>query len=108
MHYDQDRLLTVMEVKRAQSFPDEEVLVGTAVQAFKIVGNSVDRTVSLAWGLSIREAHYGRGGVMGGGNDVAKKEEKRGDRDADVDVVMGKEPELLSQSQSMAMELELR
>ena len=56
MHWDQHRLLTVMEVRRAQSFPDDEVFVGAAAKAFKVVGNSVDRTVALAWGLVIREA----------------------------------------------------
>ncbi|KAI5793813.1 S-adenosyl-L-methionine-dependent methyltransferase, partial [Peziza echinospora] len=56
MHYDQHRLLTVMEVRRVQSFPDDEVLLGGAVKTFKIVGNSVDRMVAVAWGVSIREA----------------------------------------------------
>ncbi|KAF8461061.1 S-adenosyl-L-methionine-dependent methyltransferase, partial [Kalaharituber pfeilii] len=56
MHWDQHRLLTVMEVRRVQSFPDDEVLLGNASKAFRIVGNSVDRTVALAWGLAIREA----------------------------------------------------
>lgn len=45
-----------MEARRAQGFPDEEVLIGGPAQAFKIVGNSVARAVSLAWGLSVREA----------------------------------------------------
>lgn len=61
MHWDQHRLLTVMEVRRVQSFPDEEVLLGNAAKAFRIVGNSVDRAVALAWGLAMREAWQGRG-----------------------------------------------
>lgn len=60
MHWDQHRLLTVMEVRRVQSFPDDEVLLGSAARAFRIVGNSVDRAVALAWGLAIREAWQGR------------------------------------------------
>lgn len=60
MHWDEHRLLTVMEARRVQSFPDEEVLLGVAAKAFRIVGNSVDRAVALAWGLAIREAWLGR------------------------------------------------
>jgi DNA (cytosine-5)-methyltransferase 1 len=56
LHWDQQRPLTVMEVRRAQSFPDEEVITGTPKMQWKIVGNSVARTVSLALGLSLREA----------------------------------------------------
>jgi DNA (cytosine-5)-methyltransferase 1 len=45
-----------MEARRAQSFPDEEVLVGNPREKWKVVGNSVSRAVSLALGLSLREA----------------------------------------------------
>ena len=53
-------MLTVMDVRRVQSFPDEEVLVGNAYQGFRIVGNSVDRRVALSWGMAIREAWWGK------------------------------------------------
>lgn len=66
MHWEEHRLLTVMEVKRVQSFPDREVLLGNPAKAFRIVGNSVDRRVALAWGLAIREAWWGRGGGVDG------------------------------------------
>ncbi|KAG0644907.1 DNA (cytosine-5)-methyltransferase 1 [Hyphodiscus hymeniophilus] len=56
LHWDQNRCLTVMEGRRAQSFPDEEVLVGSENQRMKIIGNSVDRSVSLSLGLSLRTA----------------------------------------------------
>ncbi|KAH0538515.1 hypothetical protein FGG08_004902 [Glutinoglossum americanum] len=56
VHWDQHRLLTVMEARRAQSFPDDEVLIGIASAQWKIVGNSVARTVALALGMSVREA----------------------------------------------------
>ena len=56
LHWDQSRILTVMEARRAQSFPDEDVLVGLPAVQWKIVGNSVARTVALALGLSLREA----------------------------------------------------
>ncbi|KAK3052630.1 hypothetical protein LTR09_006111 [Extremus antarcticus] len=54
LHWSQDRSLTVMEVRRAQGFPDEDVIIGSAPQQVYIVGNSVDRNVALALGLSLR------------------------------------------------------
>ncbi|WEW60595.1 DNA-methyltransferase [Emydomyces testavorans] len=56
LHWRESRLLTLMEVRRAQGYPDSEVLIGRAAQQWKIVGNSVARQVALALGLSIREA----------------------------------------------------
>ena len=56
LHWDQHRSLTVMEARRAQSFPDNEVVLGNPPQQSKIIGNSVDRSVALALGLSLREA----------------------------------------------------
>jgi DNA (cytosine-5)-methyltransferase 1 len=56
IHWEENRYLTVMEARRAQGFPDNEVLVGTSANAQKLMGNSVARTVSLPLGLSLREA----------------------------------------------------
>ena len=56
LHWEQQRILTVMEARRAQGFPDHEVLVGSAADKWKVIGNSVPRTVSLALGLSLRNA----------------------------------------------------
>ncbi|KAL6721275.1 hypothetical protein ACLMJK_000377 [Lecanora helva] len=56
LHWDQERLLTIMEVRRGQGFPDDEVLVGLPREQWKIVGNSVGRPVALALGLSLRKA----------------------------------------------------
>ena len=56
LHWDQQRLITVLEARRAQSFPDDEVLTGLQAKQWRIIGNSVARTVSLALGLSIGEA----------------------------------------------------
>ncbi|KAI9885267.1 MAG: hypothetical protein M1823_002936 [Watsoniomyces obsoletus] len=58
LHWDQHRLLTIMEARRAQSFPDQDVLVGHPAVQWKIVGNSVARTVALALGMSLREAWF--------------------------------------------------
>ncbi|KAK2879367.1 hypothetical protein FQN49_000955 [Arthroderma sp. PD_2] len=56
VHWQEDRVITVQEVRRAQGFPDSEVLIGTTAQQWKIVGNSVARQVALTLGLSVREA----------------------------------------------------
>lgn len=56
LHYDQPRILTVMEARRAQSYPDHEVLIGDVAAQWKIVGNSVDRTMAAATGVSLRFA----------------------------------------------------
>ncbi|KAE9369421.1 hypothetical protein N431DRAFT_469332 [Stipitochalara longipes BDJ] len=56
LHWDDHRYLTTMEARRAQGFPDDEVLLGTPVEGWKLMGNSVARTVALALGLSLREA----------------------------------------------------
>ena len=56
VHWDQERLLTIMEVRRGQGVPDEEVIVGLPREQWKITGNSVARPVALALGLSVRKA----------------------------------------------------
>ena len=56
LHWDQHRLLTIMEARRAQGVPDDEVLVGLPADQWKIVGNSVARPMALALGLSLRKA----------------------------------------------------
>lgn len=56
LHWDQHRLLTIQEVRRAQGFPDHEVLVGSPAEQWRIVGNSVARPVAFALGLSLRHA----------------------------------------------------
>ena len=43
-----------MEARQAQGFPDHEVLVGSAADKWKVIGNSVPCTVSLALGLSLQ------------------------------------------------------
>jgi DNA (cytosine-5)-methyltransferase 1 len=48
-----------MEVRRAQGFLDEEVLVGTASDQWQLVGNGVARPMALALGLKFREAWVG-------------------------------------------------
>lgn len=56
LHWSQQRIMTLQEARRAQSYPDDEVLIGIPSKQWRIVGNSVARTVALALGLSLREA----------------------------------------------------
>ncbi|RYP27026.1 hypothetical protein DL768_011363 [Monosporascus sp. mg162] len=58
-HWYQPRPITILEARRAQGFLDSEVLVGSALNQYRIVGNSVARQVALALGLAIREAWFG-------------------------------------------------
>ncbi|KAJ5016447.1 DNA (cytosine-5)-methyltransferase PliMCI [Colletotrichum sp. SAR 10_99] len=59
LHWNQSRILTVMEARRAQGFLDHEVILGQPKDQWRVVGNSVAREVSLALGLSFREAWIG-------------------------------------------------
>lgn len=56
LHWNQPRTLTIMELKRAQGFLDEEVLIGQPNEQVRIIGNSVDRKVALALGLGLRQS----------------------------------------------------
>ncbi|ROW09918.1 hypothetical protein VPNG_06336 [Cytospora leucostoma] len=58
-HWDQPRPLTIMEVRRAQGIPDDEVLLGTPKDQWKLVGNAVARQMATALGLALREAWMG-------------------------------------------------
>ncbi|TLD29159.1 hypothetical protein PspLS_03380 [Pyricularia sp. CBS 133598] len=59
VHPSEKRTLTIMEVRRAQGVPDNEVLIGHFKDRWKLVGNSVARQAALALGLELRRAYYG-------------------------------------------------
>ena len=61
VHWDENRAISVMEVRRAQGFPDDEVIVGSPAMQWKIIGNSVARPVALALGMSLRAAWLANG-----------------------------------------------
>lgn len=61
LHWDGHRCLTVMEARRAQGWPDDEVIIGTPSMQWKIIGNSVARQVATALGMSLREAWLANG-----------------------------------------------
>ena len=56
LHWQQPRSLTVMELRRALGYPDDEVIIGTPREKVKTIGNSVDRNVALALGLSLTDS----------------------------------------------------
>ena len=56
VHWDEHRLLTILEVRRAQGFLDHEVILGSLADQWKIVGNSVARPVAVALGIALRQA----------------------------------------------------
>lgn len=56
LHWSEDRVLSIMEARRAQGFRDEEVLLGLPTDQYRIVGNSVAREVAVALGAVFREA----------------------------------------------------
>ncbi|KAK5277007.1 hypothetical protein LTR16_010371, partial [Cryomyces antarcticus] len=47
LHWEEHRLLTIMEARRAQGVLDDEVIVGLPSSRWRIVGNSVARPVAL-------------------------------------------------------------
>lgn len=61
LHPVADRCLTVLEIRRAQGYPDQDVIVGSLANQWKIVGNSVPRTISLVLGMAVRQAWLANG-----------------------------------------------
>ncbi|KAI5817085.1 S-adenosyl-L-methionine-dependent methyltransferase [Pyronema omphalodes] len=57
LHPEQHRVLSLEELKIAQGFPEEEILLGSTSLRLHVVGNSVARGVSLALGIALREAY---------------------------------------------------
>ena len=56
IHWYDSRCISVMEARRAQGFPDHEVIIGLPATQYHVVGNSVSRHVALALGMSLRKA----------------------------------------------------
>ena len=56
VHWSQHRPLSIQDARRTQGYPDSEPIIGTFMQQWKILGNGVDRKVSFAIGLALRDA----------------------------------------------------
>ncbi|OCL15421.1 S-adenosyl-L-methionine-dependent methyltransferase [Glonium stellatum] len=56
LHWKEHRVMTIQEARRAQGIPDNEVILGTLNEKWKIIGNGVDRHAALALGMSLRQA----------------------------------------------------
>ncbi|RBR10671.1 uncharacterized protein FIESC28_09377 [Fusarium coffeatum] len=56
LHWSENRVLTIMEARRAQGLRDHEVLLGLPPDQWKIVGNSVAREVAVSLGAVFRDA----------------------------------------------------
>ncbi|TLS23931.1 hypothetical protein PpBr36_08249 [Pyricularia pennisetigena] len=59
IHPSEHRTFTIMEIRRAQGLPDNDVLIGQFRERWKLVGNSVARQAALALGLELRRAYFG-------------------------------------------------
>ena len=58
IHWDQHRTLTLLEARRAQGFPDDEVIIGDLPQQWYQVGNAVNRQVATAFGKVIADSWF--------------------------------------------------
>jgi DNA (cytosine-5)-methyltransferase 1 len=56
LHWIEPRPLSIQEARRAQGVLDHEVIIGSVRKQWAIVGNGVDRKVSLSLGFSLRQA----------------------------------------------------
>jgi DNA (cytosine-5)-methyltransferase 1 len=59
LHWDENRPVTMLEARRAQGVPDDEVLVGSRRAQWKLTGNGVSRHVARALGVSLCQAYFG-------------------------------------------------
>lgn len=56
LHWQQHRVLSIREARRAQGFDENDVITGSTSEQWKIVGNSVSRSVALALGVALQQA----------------------------------------------------
>ncbi|TIA30225.1 S-adenosyl-L-methionine-dependent methyltransferase [Aureobasidium pullulans] len=64
LHWDQPRLMTVMEARRVQGIPDNEIVVGLPSAQWRQIGNGVDRKVAFAMGMQLAIAFRKNGSLV--------------------------------------------
>jgi len=82
LHWEQPRTLTIMEVKRAFGYQDDDVLVGVRSDQMRILGNSVDRNAAFVLGLAIQDSWDA--GSDGGAEDEPRLQASESPSAADV------------------------
>ena len=60
IHWDEHRTLTLLEARRAQGIPDEEVIIGDLPKQWAQVGNAVNRQVARALGKVIADSWFSK------------------------------------------------
>ena len=58
VHWAQHRVISIMEARRAQGMSDDDVLIGSPCEQWRIIGNSVPGPIGIALGLAIAEAWF--------------------------------------------------
>lgn len=58
IHWDQHRTLSLLEARRAQGFPDDQVIIGSLPEQWYQVGNAVNRQVATAIGKVIADSWF--------------------------------------------------
>ena len=77
LHWSQHRVVTVMEARRAQGYPDGDVILGLPAHQWRIIGNSVPRQIAVALGMSLREAWLANWPGDDDGGEVVKVSSRR-------------------------------
>ncbi|KAI9654593.1 MAG: DNA methyltransferase Dim-2 [Alyxoria varia] len=91
LHWDQPRMISLMEARRAQSVPDSEVFLGSMKHKFEILGNGVDRKKVAAFGVYLREAVMSEDTqrlLKLHGEDIAMSGNEKGNKGPIVDIQM--------------------
>jgi DNA-cytosine methyltransferase len=84
IHWDEHRTLTLLEARRAQGIPDEEVIIGDLPKQWAQVGNAVNRQVATALGKVIADSWFSKRAPPGPEIVVAIPANKRSGRSQDA------------------------
>lgn len=62
LHWIEPRTISIQEARRAQGIPDHEIIIGSLLEQWRIIGNAVDRHVARALGIALRHVLDKNGG----------------------------------------------